>query len=181
MADELKEFEPIRRSTRSLTLRLAALALGMFGFGYLLVPIYDLLCEITGIGGKTSGAVAAMPAVADVARTITVEFSATVNESAPWEFKPEIAEVALHPGELVTVKFLARNLTDRAQVSQAIPSVAPGAGAAYLKKTECFCFQEQPFGPNETRELAVRFYVDAALPQHVDRLTLAYTMFKKPA
>ena len=181
MADELKEFEPIRRSTRSLTLRLAGLALGMFGFGYLLVPIYDLLCEITGIGGKTSDAVAAMPAVTDQARSITVEFSATVNESAPWEFKPEVAEVTLHPGELVTVKFLARNKTDRALVAQAIPSVAPGAGAAHLKKTECFCFQEQPFAPNETRELAVQFYVDAALPPHVDRLTLAYTMFKKPA
>ena len=180
MADDLKSFEPVRRSTRSLSLRLAALALGMFGFGYLLVPLYDLICEITGIGGRTSNAVAAMPAVTDQTRTITVEFVATVDAAAPWVFAPEVAEVRLHPGEMTTVNFTARNLTNRALIAQAIPSVAPGAGAAHLKKTECFCFQEQPFEPKETRQLAVQFYVDPALPPHVDRLTLSYTMFRKP-
>ncbi len=171
--------DPIRRSNRSLTLRLAALAVAMFGFGFLLVPIYYLICDITGIGGRTSDAVAAAPVAADASRRVTLEFVATVNEYAPWEFRPEIASLDVEPGKLYVATFRARNLSDRHITGQAIPSVAPGQGAKYLKKTDCFCFRSQEFGPAESRELTVQFYLDPALPKYMDRLTLSYTMFVK--
>lgn len=171
--------DPVRRSNRSLTLRLAALAIAMFGFGFALVPLYDLFCEITGIGGRTSITAAAPPAATDATRRVTVEFVATVNEYAPWEFQPELSLLEVQPGRLYSATFLARNLTDRHLTGQAIPSVAPGQGAKYLKKTECFCFQSQDFDPGETRELTVQFYLDPSLPAYVDRLTLSYTMFIK--
>ncbi len=171
----------IRRSNRSLTLRLAALAAAMFGFGFLLVPFYDLLCEITGIGGRTAETAAPMPAAADENRLVTIEFVAGVNEYAPWEFRPAVGKLEAQPGKLYMAKFIARNLTDRALTGQAIPSVAPGQGAKYLKKTDCFCFRSQDFAPAESRELIVQFYLDPALPEYVDRLTLSYTMFVMPA
>lgn len=173
--------EPARRSNLGLTLRLAALAVAMFGFGFLLVPLYYLICDVTGIGGRTSDAVAAVPTATDASRSVKVEFVATVNEYAPWEFRPEVSSLELRPGELHTVTFLARNLTQRALTGQAIPSVAPNEGAKYLKKTDCFCFRSQDFAPAETRELTVQFYLDPALPKYVDRLTLSYTMFVKPS
>ena len=172
--------EPVRRSNRSLTLRLAALAVGMFGFGFLLVPLYYLLCDITGIGGRTSEAVAAAPTVVDENRRVTVEFVATVNEYAPWEFRPETTSLVVEPGKLYDATFLARNLSDKAITGQAVPSVAPGEGARFLKKTECFCFRSQDFAPSESRDLKVRFYLDPALPEFVDRITLSYTMYLKP-
>jgi cytochrome c oxidase assembly protein subunit 11 len=173
--------EPVRRSNLALTLRLVALAVAMFGFGFLLVPLYYLICDITGIGGRTSDAVAAVPTVADVSRSVKVEFVATVNEYAPWEFRPEVASLDIRPGELHTVTFKARNLTQHALTGQAIPSVAPNEGAKYLKKTDCFCFRSQDFAPAEARDLTVQFYLDPALPEYVDRLTLSYTMFVKPS
>jgi cytochrome c oxidase assembly protein subunit 11 len=173
--------EPVpHRRHRSLVLRLGALALAMFGFGFLMVPLYDVLCDITGIGGRTADTVAAAPVAADTDRRITVEFVASVNEYAPWEFRPEVASLSVEPGRLYDVAFLARNLTDRHLTGQAVPSVAPGRGARYLKKTECFCFRAQAFGPAESRQLGVQFYVDPALPEYVDRLTLSYTMFVQP-
>jgi cytochrome c oxidase assembly protein subunit 11 len=171
--------EPVRRSNRSLTLRLAAMAAAMFGFGFLLVPLYYLICDITGIGGRTSAEVAALPAPVATDRRVTVEFAATVNEYAPWEFRPEVAAMQVEPGRLYVAKFLARNLSDRSLTGQAIPSVAPGQGAKYLMKTDCFCFRSQDFGPAESRELVVQFYLDPSLPDYVDRLTLSYTMFIK--
>lgn len=149
----------------------------MFGFGFLLVPLYYLVCEITGIGGRTSDAVAAAPVATDSSRRVTVEFVAMVNESAPWEFRPRTTSIEVEPGRFYEATFLARNLSQRALVGQAIPSVAPGQGAKYLKKADCFCFRSQPFGPAESRDLTVKFYVDPALPEYVDRLTLSYTMF----
>lgn len=174
--------EPVRRSNVNLALRLVALAVGMFGFGFLLVPLYYLICDITGIGGRTSDAVAAMPvAQAEASRSVRIEFVATVNEYAPWEFAPTVESIDIRPGELQTVTFRARNLTQRTLTGQAIPSVAPGEGAKYLKKTDCFCFRSQDFAPAETRNLTVQFYLDPALPTYVDRLTLSYTMFVKPS
>jgi cytochrome c oxidase assembly protein subunit 11 len=172
--------EPIRRSNRSLTLRLAALAMAMFGFGYLLVPLYYLLCDITGIGGRTAETVAAAPVASETARSVKVEFVASVNEYAPWEFRPEVGTLDVRPGRLYVAKFHARNLSDRPLTGQAIPSVAPGQSAKFFKKTDCFCFREQEFAPSESRELVVQFYLDPALPDYVDRLTLSYTMFVKP-
>jgi cytochrome c oxidase assembly protein subunit 11 len=170
--------EPVRRSHRSLALRLGALAVAMFGFGFLLVPLYDLLCDITGIGGRTATTSAAAPAAAGpTARRVHLELVATVNEYAPWEFAPETAVLEVEPGRLYSATFVARNLTDRTLTGQAIPSVAPGRGARYLKKTECFCFRSQDFEPHEARQLVVQFYVDPALPLYVDRLTLSYTLF----
>ena len=164
----------------SLTLRLAALAVAMFGFGYLLVPFYYLMCEVIGIGGRPNSVAVAAPLVRDASRRVTVEFVAAVNEYAPWEFRPETATLEVEPGQLYDVKFFARNLTTRHLVGQAVPSIAPGEGARYFRKTECFCFRAQEFEPAESRDLAVQFFLDPALPKYVDRVTLSYTMFVKP-
>lgn len=169
-----------RNENRALTLRLAAAAVAMFGFGYLLVPFYYLMCDVIGIGGRTADAVAEAPAAVDENRRIAVEFLTSVNEYAPWEFRPDISSLEVEPGRLYTVSFHARNLTQRPLTGQAIPSVAPGQSARYLKKVDCFCFRSQDFAPGETRELTVQFYLDPALPDYVDRLTLSYTMFIKP-
>ena len=33
--------------------KMALLAAAMFGFGYLMVPLYDIICDLTGLNGKT--------------------------------------------------------------------------------------------------------------------------------
>jgi cytochrome c oxidase assembly protein subunit 11 len=172
--------EPVKRSHGRLTFRLAFMAVAMFGFGFLLVPFYYLLCDITGIGGRPNAVAAAAPVALDEHRRVAVEFVAMVNEYAPWEFRPETASIEVEPGKLYDVQFLARNLTNRHLVGQAVPSIAPGEGARYFKKTECFCFQAQEFAPAESRDLKVQFYLDPALPKYVDRITLSYTMYVKP-
>jgi cytochrome c oxidase assembly protein subunit 11 len=163
---------------RRLGLRLALLACAMFGFGYLLVPLYYALCAITGFGTQAFAAAAPpVPLPVDASRQVTVVFIASVNESAPWEFRPAVASVVVHPGEITEAKFYARNLTDRKLVAQAVPSIAPGEGAKHLHKLECFCFKTQVFAPNEGRDLLVRFYLDPALPGYVDQVALSYTLF----
>ncbi len=167
------------RSNRRLVARLAIMAACMFGFGFLLIPIYNVMCEITGIGGRTSDTAAVIPAgmQVDTGRTVTVEFVAVVNEQAPWEFRPAVSSIEIHPGQLYDTTFYARNLTDRELVGQAIPSVAPGTAAKHFQKTECFCFTAQKFLAREGRDMGVQFMVDPDLPEYVDRITLSYTFF----
>lgn len=164
-------------SSAAFARRLGLLAVAMFGFGYLLVPLYDVFCEITGFGGKTNGTAVAAVERVDETRTVTVEFVTTVNEYAPWDFRAVQATMDVHPGKLYRASFVARNLSAEDKTAQAVPSVAPTSAARYFRKTECFCFTEQPFAPAEQRELEVQFIVDNKLPDYVDTVTLSYTFF----
>lgn len=161
----------------ALVRRLLLMTIAMFGFGYLLVPIYDAFCEITGLGGKTNDAPATVVESADLDRQVELEFVTTVNQHAPWEFRPKIDTMQINPGALYEATFIARNLTDQDRIAQAVPSVAPSEAAKYLKKLDCFCFTQQPFAPGEERELQVRFIVESALPDYIETLTLSYTFF----
>ncbi len=163
---------------KTLTLKLIGMAVGMFAFGFLLVPLYDIFCDITGIGGKfdNKAAIVEVQTPTDD-RVITVEFVASLNEYAPWEFRPSTTSMEVQPGEMYDTTFYARNLTDRAITGQAVPSIAPGQAVKYFKKTECFCFTAQQFAAQESKDMSLQFVVDPNLPQHIDRLTLSYTFF----
>ena len=158
--------------------RLAVVVLAMFGFGYALVPLYDVLCEITGLGGRT-GVVAAgaLDGGVDTSRTVKVQFLGTVNSRLPWEFRPNIASMEVHPGQVYETSYFARNLSEAATVGQARPSVAPSVASLHFNKTECFCFVEQEFAPGEARDMPVRFVLSRELPAEIATVTLSYTFF----
>ena len=160
--------------------KLAGLAVLMFGFGYLLVPLYDKFCEVTGLGGRTGDAVVeqTLSGEVDYSRTVTVHFDANVNSALPWDFRPTEVMMEVHPGKLYETTYFARNRSSRPVVAQAVPSVAPGQASLYFNKTECFCFTEQLLGPGETQDMPVRFIVDPNLPDRVDLVTLSYIIYQ---
>lgn len=162
---------------------LTLLAVAMFGFGYLLVPLYDKFCEITGIGGRTGDAVTveALGTEVDSSRLVTVHFDATVNSALPWRFEPTERMMDVHPGKLYETTYVAYNLTDRPIIAQAVPSVSPGRASLFFNKTECFCFTEQLLGPGESRDMPVRFIVDPNLPRGTSLVTLSYIIYKNDA
>ncbi len=167
-------------TTRRQVIFLVLITLGMFGFGFALAPAYNVMCQILGINGKTSGMAVAAPSaqLVDTSRWVTVQFVASVNESLPLDFVPEVHEIKVHPGQLYTASYTARNRLGVTLNGQAVPSVAPGVAAEHFKKTECFCFTPQAFLPDQPRELPVRFYLDPHLPKHIHTVTLSYTFFK---
>ena len=162
---------------RSLAGRLVLMAAGSFAFGFALVPLYDVVCDIAGIGrGQLSraGSVAGQAPATD--RVVTVEFTASV-PTGGWTFEPVSATMEVQPGRLYETHYRARNLAEGATTGQAVPSVAPMRAARYFVKTECFCFTPQHFAAGEEREMAVRFVVDRGLPAGIDRLTLSYAFY----
>jgi len=168
-----------QQANRRVVKRLGISAVLMFGFGFAMVPLYDVFCDITGINGKTGRIEqeAALSQEVDEERLVTVEFLATVNSKLPWEFKPMIRKIKVHPGEVTQVNYFARNKTDRLVAGQAIPSLAPGLAAKYFNKTECFCFTRQTLQPGESKEMPLRFVVDPQLPKEIRTVSLSYTFF----
>ncbi|MHC5347274.1 cytochrome c oxidase assembly protein [Metapseudomonas furukawaii] len=163
---------PVRR----LVGRLLLLVVAMFGFGFALVPIYDVMCQAFGINGKTAGAYQGVQSE-DQQRQVRVQFLATNAAGMSWEFRPRADDLVVHPGASNEMLFVAYNPSDKPMTAQAIPSVAPSKAAAFFHKTECFCFTQQVLQPGERIEMPVRFIVDRDLPADVHHLTLAYTLF----
>jgi cytochrome c oxidase assembly protein subunit 11 len=167
-----------RRANVSLTVKLLAIAAGSFGFGFALVPLYSVLCAVTGYGDQTQLLRKVAPLEhPDLTRTVTVEFLADVASAGSWDFRPVKRTIQVHPGQLYTAQFFAHNLTGRDTQAQAVPNIAPSEVAAYFHKTECFCFSPQHFARDEGRNMPVRFIIDPALPRHIDMITLAYTFY----
>ena len=173
MADEHDLDDNIRRTVR----RLVFGAVLMFGFGFALVPLYNVFCDITGLNGKGSAVAAASADKVDDSRTVKVQFVTQTDAAMPWEFRPAENSVTLHPGEIKLVNFFARNTSADTVIGQAVPSITPGQAAGYLKKTQCFCFNQQTLAGGKSADMPVVFYLDPALPKHINEITLSYTLY----
>lgn len=161
------------------TWHLFLIPVAMFGFGYLMVPIYDVFCDLTGLNGKTGRTSEAQANILEVDsdRLVKVEFVSSVNQNAPWDFRPEIKKMTVNPGRQYTAQYIATNQRDHVMVGQAIPSVAPAKAAPHFNKIECFCFNQQVFEANQQKRMPLTFVVDPALPEDIGTVTLSYTFF----
>ncbi len=186
MSSEQEKAEPtttdittdIAGSNRRLLIRLGLVVVGMFVFAvFLMPPIYDAFCELTGLNGKGSNKAAAASVREDDSRTVSVEFLVDTDAALPWEFRKGEAAVRVHPGVITKTRFYVKNLDSKAVTGRAIPSISPNDAARHVKKTECFCFQEQRLEAGEEKEMPMVFYVDPALPEHITTITLSYKFY----
>ncbi|CAK1712751.1 cytochrome c oxidase assembly protein subunit 11 [Vibrio crassostreae] len=175
---EIDKKQP-KRSTKKLTGYLVLSVVAMFGFGFALVPLYDVMCEALGINGKTNTVSAVQPQgmQPDYSRTIRVEFMSHIKPDMPWTFSPEVRVLEVHPGEVVQTNYIAKNLSGASLVGQAVPSVSPGMGATYFNKMECFCFNQQPLDGFKSADMGLIFYIEPDIPDSIHTLTLSYTLF----
>lgn len=164
-------------SVARLARRLLLASVLMFGFGFALVPLYDVFCEVTGLNGKVTRTGAVAVTEADESRQVRVRLIGINNEGMPWQFEPQEALIEVNPGEMRQTAFRALNPTAGAMVAQAVPSVSPGEAARYLHKVNCFCFDRQPLAAGESVEMPLLFVIDKALPAHIRSVTLSYTLF----
>ena len=168
----------LARENRRLSLRLAVVALGMFGFGFALVPFYEQICAALGVGMLVEKADVVNTQV-DASRSITIELDSNAH-GLPWRFRPLVSHVTVHPGELATVEYEVVNVRGAPVTGQAVPSYGPPHAAEYFKKIECFCFTQQTLAPGETRRMPVTFVVDPKLPASVKSIAVSYTFFEVP-
>lgn|SRR3990167_336944 len=166
-----------QRKNRRILWLAASVVVGMFGFGYALVPLYSVLCKALNVNINTNVRSLENTSWMDTSRTIVVQFLANTNANLQWEFKPLTTSFNIHPGETKKITYFARNNADRAITIQAIPSIAPGIAANYLKKTQCFCFERQTLKAHESAYMDVLFHIDNELPNSVHTITLSYTLF----
>ncbi len=170
-----------QRSNVRMAVKLGFVALFFVGFGFAMVPLYDVICAITGLNGKTNEVAAILPAKntqVDMSRSVKVEFLSHSMPGVGLSFKSEQFSMRVHPGEIARMNYTITNTTDQVFVGQAIPSVTPAVAAQYFEKLECFCFSQQTFQPGETRTMPVVFVVNPEMSRDLGTVTLSYTFFE---
>lgn len=169
-------------ANRKLAWRLVLVSVFFTAFGFALVPLYDVICRITGFNGRTNEAPIAMPqnTQVDTTRWVTVEFLSHTMPGVGLEFVPEKFSMKVHPGRVAQVNYTVKNQTAQAFIGQAVPSVTPAVAAPYFQKIECFCFSQQTFKAGETRSMPVVFVVAPDLSKDMGTVTLSYTFFEAP-
>ena len=177
MSDVESISNSLKNKNRRLSIKIGIGVVCMFGFAYLMVPLYSLVCKQTGINGKVYQAKVDPNLRIDYSREVSVVFSAAVHGHLHMQFKPLIKHITIHPGETKEVYFFSENDTGRFITVQAVPSITPGEAAKYIKKTQCFCFTQQSFVKNEEVDMPVIFHIDPNIPKYITSITLNYTMF----
>jgi cytochrome c oxidase assembly protein subunit 11 len=167
----------LNKKNKKLVLKLVGMVLGSIVFAFSLVPLYNLICNVTGLNGKTNSVADQSSLKIDASRWVKVEFTSTVMPGLGWNFYPNQSNVNVHPGEIMSVTFTAKNITNEDVVGQAIPSVSPGQASPYFKKIECFCFKNQKLRAGEKKTFPMRFYVSTNLPQDIKTVTLSYAFY----
>ncbi len=178
-SEELTPAQKQALANKKLGLKMLWIVAGSLFFAFALVPLYDVLCTISGLNGKTVTTASQIEnAKVDETRWVTVQFTSSVMPGLGWNFYPKQSSIKVRPGQVETVLFEAKNITSQTVAGQAIPSVTPGQAAAHLKKLECFCFQRQELKAGETKLMPLRFFVSNDLPVDVKEMTLSYSFFK---
>jgi cytochrome c oxidase assembly protein subunit 11 len=163
--------------TRKTSWLLGGMGVGMFAFGFALVPLYNLICSVAGINGIATAANQSVVSASliDYSRKVTVEFDSTLNENLPWKIERPANKLKVHPGETHNISYRATNLSDRSIEVQAIPGITPWQATEYFQKTQCFCFDTQTLAPGESKEMNLQFVVNPDLPEQYKTITLSYT------
>ena len=166
-----------KKENRRLSLRLAAVALAMFGFGFALVPVYNQICAALGVNSIEERDQVSVNSQIDYSRSVVIELDSNAH-NMPWRFQPMVRHITVHPGEVATVEYEIVNVRGAPVTGQAVPSYGPQMAGEYFKKIECFCFTQQTLAAGETRRMPVTFVVDPKLPKDVNTIALSYTFFE---
>ena len=166
------------KNSKSIVTKLALVCVCMFGFGYVLVPLYDVFCDLTGLRfTDDEKQLVSQEIKEDTSRLVTVEFDASLNQSMPWDVRPAVSKLQVHPGKVYTTNYIAKNKTQSEMIGSAVPSITPYVANRHLVKTECFCFENQIIEAGKEVEMPLSFMINPKLPKDVKVVTLSYTFF----
>jgi cytochrome c oxidase assembly protein subunit 11 len=157
----------------------AGVAVFMLGVSFAAVPLYRLMCQITGIDGTPKRSDKAPDSI--LAHKIKIRFDSNVAGGLPWKFTPN-ENVSVQIGEVKNIEYAAQNLAVRETTGSATFNVLPESAAKYFNKMQCFCFNEQTLKSGEKINMPVVFYVDPDIlkdidTKNIDTITLSYTFF----
>jgi cytochrome c oxidase assembly protein subunit 11 len=158
---------------------MASFGIAMFGFSYLLVPLYDVICKHMGVNGHVGHTAKQIDAHHLVHNhPVKLQMVANVNSELPWDVIPIERNQVIKPGESITLHYYVRNRAAHSVTVRPVLSLTPSELAQFFMR-------QQAHNDRETRSLAagesalwsMTFRLSDKVPANVGELTLAYSLF----
>jgi len=163
-----------KKITKSLMI-LGFIGIGMFGFAFANVPLFNMLCTAIGIEMNPNANVVSTEATD---RTADIYFRGETMGTIPIEVKPVKSRQEINLGQQVMNDYEFENKSDRTIYFRPVHSIQPALAADKFQLSQCFCFDLQKLEPRERKSLPVVYIVGSDLKEGVHTMTLNYSMFE---
>ena len=110
---------------------------------------------------------------------ISAKLITSVHKDLPLEFKTDKNLIILKPGEVKTINYYVRNLSEKKITGMATFQVYPPELKDYMTKMNCFCYEEQTFKVGEKEKYALVLLVDPNVTKNIKEAIIQFVYFKK--
>jgi|GEM_PF-531006 len=167
----------VQRSNRKLLIILmAAPPLVLLFVFAVLVPLYDLLCAVTGSNLKPNNTNVVLTESGTSEREIGFFMEARVLDNLPLKFSVDIPHQVVRIGARTTNVFRIENYSDHPVSFRPIHLVSPQHAAISFTMLVCFCFNDQTIEAGGVREFPVVYGQGPDLDARVKEVTVGYTL-----
>tara|TARA_Y100000817_G_scaffold23825_1_gene17151 strand:- start:546 stop:989 length:444 start_codon:yes stop_codon:yes gene_type:complete len=110
---------------------------------------------------------------------IKTKLITSVHKDLPFEFETEQQQIIIKPGEIKTVNYTVKNLSEQSMTGSATFQVYPSELKDYMTKMNCFCYEEQTLKGGEKEKYALVLLVDPNVTKNIKEAIIQFVFFKK--
>ena len=110
---------------------------------------------------------------------IKVKLITNVHKDLPFEFETEEENISIIPGEVKTINYTVKNLSDRNMNGLATFQVYPSELKDFMTKMNCFCYEQQTLKGGEEEKYSLVLLVDPKVTKNIKEAIIQFVFFKK--
>ncbi len=165
-----------RKNNKLLLILLIAPPVMLLVVFFVLVPLYGLLCAVTGYNLQPNNTKVVLTDTGTSDREISLYIEARVLDNLPLKFSVDVPHQVIRVGKRMTNVFRIENYSDHPVSFRPIHLVSPQHAALSFTMLVCFCFNDQTIEPGGVREFPVVYGQGADLDPRVKEVTVGYTL-----
>ena len=112
-------------------------------------------------------------------QAIKVKLITSVHKDLPFEFETEERNVLIVPGEVKTINYTVKNLSQKSMNGMATFQVYPSELKDFIAKLNCFCYEEQTLKGGEKEKYSLVLLVDPKVTKNIKEAIIQFVFFRK--
>ncbi len=113
------------------------------------------------------------------AQVIKTKLITSVHKDLPFKFETEEENISIMPGEVKTINYTVKNLSDKNMSGLATFQVYPSELKDFITKMNCFCYEEQTLKGGEEERYSLVLLVDPKVTKNIKEAIIQFVFFKK--
>ncbi len=112
-------------------------------------------------------------------QAIKAKLITSVHKDLPFKFETEEENILIVPGEVKTINYTVKNLSEKSMTGTATFQVYPSELRDFMTKLNCFCYEEQTLKAGEKERYSLVLLVDPKVKKNIKEAIIQFVFFKK--